>query len=122
VDPLARYGRFLRLGEDDLRWAESWFARYGMWGNLIGHALPGIRSVISFAAGIGRMDVKRYVVTTAIGSAAWNLVLAAAGYYLLDRWFALAKAMGEIDVLLLLGVVLAAAGVVYWRRRSRTAA
>src|SRR3989304_4416101 len=48
---IARYGRYIALGEDDLAWAEGWFAKYGPLGVLVGHAVPGIRSFISFPAG-----------------------------------------------------------------------
>jgi membrane protein DedA with SNARE-associated domain len=116
-----RYGRFVRIGERELRRAEEWFEKYGDRENLIGHAIPGVRSFISFPAGIARMDVRRYVVFTAIGSAMWNVVLALAGYFLLDRWLAFAEATQGVDLLILAAALLAIGGYVFWRMRARRA-
>ena len=113
---LLRYGRFLRLGEDDLRWSEAWFEKYGTWGNLGGHAIPGVRSFISFAAGIGKMRLGRYVISTAIGSAIWNSILAVAGFLLVDQWLAFAEATDYVDVYVLAAAFAVVVGYVYWRK------
>jgi membrane protein DedA with SNARE-associated domain len=119
---IARHGRFIGLGEDDLRWAESWFARYGSFGVLLGHAVPGVRSIISFPAGIGRMDVRRFVAFSTIGAAIWNTVLVVAGYYLLDRWTLFAETTENVDLYVVVGVLAVLIGYVYWRKaRLRTA-
>ncbi len=113
---LLRYGRYVRLGEDDLRWAERWFEKYGDWGNLIGHAIPGVRSFISFPAGMAKMKLWRYVVFTAIGSAIWNTVLAVAGFLLLDRWRSFAEATENVDLYVVAAAVAVVVGYVYWHK------
>lgn len=115
---ILRYGRFVGLGEDDLTRAERWFAKYGDWANLIGHALPGVRSFISFHAGIGKMDVRRYVAFTAAGSAIWNTVLAVAGYALLDRWIAFARSTEGLDAILLAAALIIVLVYVYAGKRA----
>jgi len=112
-----RYGRFVGLGEDDIRWAEAWFKKYGDWGNFLGHALPGVRSFMSFPAGMAKMNLKRYVVSTALGSAAWNTVLAVAGFLLLDRWIAVAETTSNIDLYIVVAAIAGIVGYVYWRKR-----
>ena len=114
---IARYGRYIALGEDDLAWAEGWFAKYGPLGVLVGHAVPGIRSFISFPAGIGRMRVRDFVAFSTAGAAVWNTVLVVAGYYLVDRWIALAEATDNIDLYVALAGVAGMLGYVYWRKR-----
>jgi membrane protein DedA with SNARE-associated domain len=119
---ISRYGRFIRLGEDDLRWAESWFARYGSFGVLLGHAVPGIRSIISFPAGIGRMDLRRFVAFSTIGAAIWNTVLVVAGYYLVERWTLFAETTDNVDVYVLAAVFAVLIGYMAWRKtRAGTA-
>ena len=112
-----RYGRFVGLGEDDIRWAETWFKKYGDWGNFLGHALPGVRSFMSFPAGMAKMDLKRYVVSTALGSAAWNTVLAVAGFLLLNRWIAVAETTSNVDLYIVVAAIAGIVGYVYWRKR-----
>jgi membrane protein DedA with SNARE-associated domain len=79
---LDRFGRYFGLGPESLSRADTWFARWGSYGILIGHAVPGIRSIISFPAGIARMDVKRFVLFTFLGATIWNSVLVSAGFLL----------------------------------------
>lgn len=113
---IQRYGRIIRLGEEDVQWAEEWFEKYGDWGNLIGHAVPGVRSFISFPAGIGKMDMRRYLMFTALGSAIWNTVLVAAGFFLLDRWMTFAETTENVDLYVLLVATAAVVGYLYWRK------
>lgn len=119
---ISRYGRFIGLGEDDLRWAESWFSRYGNLGVLLGHAIPGIRSIISFPAGIGRMDLRRFVAFSTIGAAIWNTVLVVAGYYLLERWTVFAETTENVDLYVVALAVVVLIGYVYWRKARLRAA
>lgn len=114
-----RYGRLFGLDEGDLRWAESWFAKYGYWGNLIGHALPGVRSFVSFPAGMGKMDVRRYILSTAVGSAIWNTVLAVVGFVFLDRWIVFAETTESVDLYIFLVAFASVLGYVYWRKRGQ---
>jgi len=112
-----RFGCYVGLGEPEVRWTEAWFAKYGDAGNLIGHALPGVRSFTSFLAGIARMGVRRYVSFTALGSGIWNVALALAGFYLLTGWFAFAQGAEGIDLVLLLAAITVALGYIHWRKR-----
>ena len=114
---ISRYGRFVGLGDDDLRWAEDWFRKYGAWGNLIGHAIPGVRSFISFPAGMGRMDIRRYVLFTAMGSAIWNTVLVVAGFVLLERWIVVAETTENVDLYVVVAAMAGIFGYIYWRKR-----
>jgi membrane protein DedA with SNARE-associated domain len=113
---IARYGRVIGLGEEDLAWAERWFARFGDLGILLGHAMPGVRSFISFPAGIGRMRLRNFIVFSSIGAAIWNSVLVAAGYYLLDAWIVFAETTENVDLYIVVGALAAVVGYVYWRK------
>src|SRR3990172_372793 len=100
---ISRYGRWIGLGEEELDWAEAWFAKYGNVGILLGHAVPGIRSFISFPAGIGRMRIR-------------NSVLVVAGYLLVERWRTLAATTDNVDVYVAIAGVAIMVGYVYWRK------
>jgi membrane protein DedA with SNARE-associated domain len=81
-----RFGLFFGLDEERMASAERWFKRWGVWGIFIGHSLPGIRSVISFPAGLSKMDRKKFVIFTFSGALVWNTVLVTAGYTLGENW------------------------------------
>lgn len=119
---IARYGRYIGLGEQELEWAENWFARYGALGVLLGHAVPGIRSFISFPAGIGKMRLRNFIAFSTAGAAIWNTVLVIAGFYLVDQWIVLATTTDNIDLYVALAGIFVMIGYVYWRRgRGRRA-
>ncbi len=119
---LDRYGRYLGLGPDSLCRADAWFAKWGNYGILIGHALPGIRSVISFPAGIARMDLKRFALFTFIGATIWNSVLVSAGFLLGQYWIELARSLDGWDIVILVSVGAILLGyIIYsrWKNKER---
>lgn len=116
---IQRYGRIIWLDEGDLKLAERWFAKYGDLGILFGHAIPGVRSFISFPAGIGKMRFKRFVVFSTIGAAIWTSVLAVAGYVLLEEWRRFADTTENIDLYVLIAALAIIVAYVYWGKRRR---
>jgi membrane protein DedA with SNARE-associated domain len=112
-----KYGRYIFLDQKKVDKADDWFKKWGSWGILIGHAIPGIRSIISFPAGIFKMDLKRFVLFTFFGALIWNTVLSSAGYLLGEYYIEFWKALDGWDMIILVmaGVLL----VVYllWQRR-----
>jgi membrane protein DedA with SNARE-associated domain len=77
-----RYGRWLRVSEQDLDRAEGWFARHGDLVVLGARVVPFARSVVSIPAGTSRMSLRRFTVLTTIGAAVWNAIRIGAGYAL----------------------------------------
>lgn len=117
---IQRYGRFIRLDERDLGLAERWFAKYGDAGVLLGHAVPGIRSFISFPAGIGKMRFRNFIVFSTIGALIWTTVLALAGYVLLDEWRKFAETTENIDIYAVIAALAVIVGYLYWtKKRAR---
>jgi len=113
---IGRYGRYVGLDEGDLAWAERWFRRYGDLGILVGHAVPGIRSFISFPAGIGRMRLRNFLILSSVGAAIWNTVLAVAGFFLVERWTLFAETTDNVDLYIVATAIAGILGYVYWRK------
>ncbi|MGD9963617.1 MAG: DedA family protein [Thermoplasmata archaeon] len=113
---IEKYGKYIWLDERDLGLAERWFAKYGDIGILLGHAIPGVRSFISFPAGIGKMRVKRFVLFSTVGALIWTTVLALAGYVLIDEWRRFAETTDNIDLYVLVAAIAIIAGYVYWNK------
>lgn len=117
-----RFGIFFGLDEEKMVSAERWFKRWGVWGIFIGHSLPGIRSVISFPAGLSKMDRKKFVTFTFAGAMVWNTVLVTAGYTLGENWIEFWKKTDSLhlDILILAGLGVALVlYFLYKRRKSR---
>lgn len=116
-----RYGRFFGLDQVRLQKAEQWFERWGIYGIFIGHSLPGIRSVISFPAGLAKMDRTRFVIFTFLGALVWNTVLVTAGYTLGENWIQFWERTDGLEYVMLgaLGMVLIAYYLYIRRKRER---
>jgi membrane protein DedA with SNARE-associated domain len=54
---------------------EAWFNKYGYWVIAINRFLPGTRSVVSFFAGMSRLDIRRTVILSTISAFLWNFLI-----------------------------------------------
>ena len=102
---VVRYGRWLRVSEEDLNRAEGWFAKHGVLVVLGTRVVPGVRSVVSIPAGISRMPPVRFTVLTAFGSGVWNAVLIGAGYLLGANWDRVSGWVGAYSDVVLVAVI-----------------
>ena len=116
---LDRYGRFFGLNEKKMESAENWFKRWGVWGIFIGHSLPGIRSIISFPAGLAKMDRVKFVTFTFFGALVWNTVLVSAGYYLGENWIQFWEGTDGLDYVILGALAVALVGYFLYLRRKK---
>ena len=119
---LERRGRWLHLTADKLDRADRWFSRFGDAAVLVGRITPVARSFISVPAGVFRMRLLRYSVLTFVGSTAWCLAFAGAGWAVGSHWETFHHNFRFVDYgIAFLLLALAA----YWlarRRRGRTPA
>ncbi len=83
---LERWGRFLRITPADLDKTDAFFARHGTKAAFFGRLIPVVRSLVSFAAGIGHMPLLPFTFFTALGSLPFTFVLVFAGMQLGANW------------------------------------
>ena len=103
---IIKYGKYLLLHESHLDFAEKLFNRYGEIIVFISRLLPAVRTVISLPAGIGKMNLKRFVMYTFLGSIPWNFALAYLGYLLGEKWYLLFIIFEKLDLIILVGTVI----------------
>src|SRR5919106_495420 len=84
--PVQRWGRYVGITAADLDRADAFFARYGEAASFFGRMVPVIRSLVSFAAGVARMPLGRFVVFTFLGSLPFTALLVFAGVQLGANW------------------------------------
>jgi membrane protein DedA with SNARE-associated domain len=77
-----KVAHMLLLNRGHIEKAESFFIKYGKSSTFIGRLVPVIRHLISIPAGLSQMNIPNFVFYTALGSAIWNSILAALGYFL----------------------------------------
>jgi membrane protein DedA with SNARE-associated domain len=83
---IEKYGRYVLISPHDLDLADRWFARYGEVIVFASRLLPVVRTFIAFPAGVARMNLKRFVIYTFLGSLPWCLGLAYVGQVLGEQW------------------------------------
>src|SRR3954466_6758684 len=79
---IMRFGKRVRISEQEIEKAEKWFERYGSIAVLTARMIPGVREIISIPAGIGQMNLVKFMVYTFAGSLLWCIILTLAGFYL----------------------------------------
>lgn len=113
-----KYGKWLRIKKDDLRKADAWFDRYGVWAVFFGRLVPVVRSLISVPAGMSGMKVKMFLLFTTAGTLIWNTILVIVGAAVGENREAIMRQLGiysnVVYVLLALGAVV---GIWYFIRR-----
>lgn len=82
-------GRWFGVGAAEIARVEGWFARYGLWAALLGRMVPVLRSVVGYAAGLGRMPLLPYLAVTVAGSLPFNALLIGAGVAMGANWEAI---------------------------------
>jgi membrane protein DedA with SNARE-associated domain len=78
--------RYVPIKDSQLESAVKWFNSYGSLAVLGSRLIPGFRTLISFPAGIVRMNMTKFLLCTAFGCILWNTTLAFAGFYAGVYW------------------------------------
>lgn len=120
---VGRFGRLLTVSERDVQRSENWFAQYGTWTVFFCRMIPVIRSLISIPAGLVRMNLGPFLVYTAVGSLAWNLVLVGVGAALGTAWPTVTAWVGYYQnvVIVAVAAMLAVIGLVRLQKKNRHA-
>lgn len=78
----SRFGHMCLIDQQKVEVAEAYFDRHGAIGTIVGRLVPAVRQLISIPAGLARMNMGKFILYTTLGAGAWNIILAAIGYYL----------------------------------------
>jgi membrane protein DedA with SNARE-associated domain len=117
-----RYGRYIGVRTHHLAVAEKWFERYGELTVFISRCVPVVRTFISFPAGTGRMNFKRFTFYTLMGCVPWVFALTYLGYVLGENWEEIGTYLHYVNYVVALAAVAGAAYLLLrWRSaRART--
>lgn len=114
-----KYGRILRLKKQDIRKADEWFRKYGVWTVLFCRLVPLVRSLISIPAGSTRMNAGLFVLLTLIGSLIWNIILINVGAAVGASWETIVGYMDVYSNIVYAGLALGVAVVAFLFFRQR---
>lgn len=78
----SKWGKMCLLNQQKVEKSENYFNDHGKLATITGRLVPGIRHLISIPAGLARMNYWSFLLFTTIGAGAWNVILAALGWYM----------------------------------------
>ncbi len=117
-----RYGRYLLLNPDHLKWTHNFFARHGGKTIFISRFIPVVRHLISIPAGLARMSLIPFIVYTAVGATLWNGFLTYLGVRLKENWRLIQQYTHILDLLVLAGLLVVAIYFIRKFKASRNSA
>ncbi len=109
-----RYGRWLTLDWYEIKKVQRAFGRWGGILVFLGRLVPTIRSVISFPAGLARMQLLRFLLWSGVGTAMFSAALAVAGYILGSQFKDVDKVIGPMSSAIFIGIIL----LYIWRQAT----
>ncbi len=109
-----RFGKLFFLDRKELDWTEKWFKKHGDATVFVSRFVPVIRHLISLPAGLAKMKLGRFIVSTITGATLWNTFLLWTGIQLRERWDLIRTYSEQLDVII---VILILAGVAYAVRK-----
>jgi membrane protein DedA with SNARE-associated domain len=98
---IEKFGKYMLLDKHHLTLTENYFNKRGDITILICRFIPIIRHLISVPAGIGRMNLFKFVLYTVIGASTWNAFLTYMGYVLKSNWTGIMKYNHIADIVVL---------------------
>jgi membrane protein DedA with SNARE-associated domain len=112
---LERWGRYFGVTGADLDRAHDFFMRHGEAASFFGRMVPVVRSLVSFAAGVARMPLGRFVVFSFLGSLPWTALLVFAGMQLGANWETVGMWLKRVEYAVLGALVVVAIAWVWFR-------
>lgn len=108
-----KYGKYFFINATDLAKADRWFLKHGMLAALFGRCFPIIRTFISIPIGISRMDYKKFILYTTIGSIPWTATFVFIGYKFGENYEKLIKYVDYIKYPIIIILLMLASYYVY---------
>jgi membrane protein DedA with SNARE-associated domain len=105
---LEKHGRKLFLSKKDFEIGMHWFEKYGNWAVFLGRFIPGVRTFISFPAGVAKIKMWPFIIFTSLGSLIWCSVLTYIGFVLGDHWESIESFFGEFHMVIIAAFVILA--------------
>lgn len=118
---LLKYGKYIFFNEHKFTMAENMFNKYGGAAVLICRCLPGVRTFISFPAGVARYPFWKFMIFTIIGTIPWTFLLVWAGSILGSHWRDLIQ-YNHVFLIAVVVICVIIAAFVFWKRHQQKTA
>ena len=118
VEVVHRYGRYIHLTEERLDKVHQWFAKICHWALFVGYYIIGVRHLTAIVAGMSKLEFRSFMLYAWSGGALWCASFITIGYFLGENWRQIAEMIHTYLLYASIAIVVLAAAVYLWRRRS----
>ncbi|OFX42662.1 MAG: hypothetical protein A2046_17045 [Bacteroidetes bacterium GWA2_30_7] len=113
-----KFGKYLLLDKSHLELTEKFFSKRGELTIFVSRFIPVVRHFISIPAGMGRMNIFKFIIYTILGAGLWNSFLTYIGYILKNNWKEVMKYSHVIDIVVLVAILIVFVYIVYKFRKA----
>jgi len=110
-----RFGRWLHVGDAELKRAHEWFERLGGWSLTFGYFIAGVRHLTALAAGMADYEPPKFAAYAYGGALLWTTTFIGLGVYLGESWHEGSKPFRHLSLVALAAVLVAILIAVLWR-------
>lgn len=113
-----RYGRLIRVNQDQLDRLQAWYERHPRWGVFASRLLPVVRNFVALAAGLAEVPPLAFGILTLLGSLVWDGGLTLLGYSVGSAWQHMVHTVSEAGYGVVVVVVVVAAVLLLMHRKA----
>ncbi|MCX6774992.1 MAG: DedA family protein [DPANN group archaeon] len=111
-----RYGKYFLLSPKHFEQVESWFCKHCMLAVFFSRLLPVVRTIISFPAGITKVNFKKFLLFSALGITPWTVFLVYVGFRLGAAWQSIITTFDKFQLVVIAGLI---AFLIWWVWNAR---
>src|SRR5260370_34650531 len=111
---MLKYGRYVLISQHDAEKADAFFKKYGSATAFFSRVLPVVRTYISLPAGVTRMPLVKFSISTFLGSFPWCLLLAYVGTLIRVNLTKLSPIFHSLDIVIIV-MLIALVALYIWR-------
>ena len=100
-----KYGKYFLLSHKHFEHVELWFKKHGMQAVFFGRLLPVIRTIISFPAGITKVNFKKFLLYSTLGITPWTIFLVYIGFKLGEKWQSIIATFDKFQLVVIAGII-----------------
>ncbi|KGI56313.1 DedA family protein [Campylobacter sp. MIT 97-5078] len=114
-----KWGKYIGLNEAKFAKFEVFFNKHGEFSTFVCRLIPGIRQYISMPAGLAKMNLKRFIFFTGLGSFLWVSILVLLGYFLGQNEELIAEYLHQIFIIIFIFIAIASVFYIYIRKKPK---
>lgn len=107
---LDKWGKYLFIEKRDVDYAFKLFEKKGNFLVFLGRLIPIVRTLISFPAGVFKMNFALFTFYTLIGTLIWNSILTYLGFIMGNNWSVVGAYLSKYEkgilVVIVIGIIL----------------